>query len=98
MLRLLLLWLCAGNVAFAASDSDFSIRHYYVGRVSPTMSPLEASKQYPPERVKWWEPYPRVHVIDIDPSTDPTKPPALRLHLDAEQKHIWLIAIADPRY
>lgn len=85
-------------VAHAAGTSDYLIQKYRVGRVSPDMAPAEAARQYPAKRVKQWEPFPRVHVIDIDPSADPLKPSSLRIHLDAAQKEIWLITISDPRY
>src|SRR5262249_49395871 len=82
----------------AALTSDYLVQNFHAGKVSIEMTPLEASQQYASSHVKWWEPYPRVHVIDIDPSGSPGVPPAMRLHLDRDQKEIWLIALSDQRY
>lgn len=86
----------------ATTDTDFLVGHFRAGRIAITMTPDVAQKQYPAARVKRWEPYPRVAVIDIDPvssqlSADSSQP-ALRLHLDKDQKQIWLISVGDKRY
>lgn len=79
--------------------SEFLIRDYGVGYVSIHMTPEQAAKRYPAKRVKWWSPYTNVRVIDIDPSPDQNAtPPSIRMHLDRDQKSIWLITIADRRY
>lgn len=82
------------GLAVAAATNDFLVGHFRAGRISIRMSPAEAQKQYPAARVKRWEPYPRVAVIDIDPA----ETPGLRLHLDRDQNKIWLIAVGDKRY
>lgn len=99
MKRAFLLLCFSTQLAFAAAPlPDYLVQNYRAGRISADMTPELASKQYPPERVKWWAPYPRVHVIDIDPTADPNAPAALRLYLDRDQKRIVTIGITDIRF
>lgn len=96
--RVLFFWMGMCGLAAAAVAPDFLIQNYSVGRVSAVMTPAQAAKQYRAQRVKWWEPYRGVHVIDIDPSPNLGTPPAIRINLDRDQKYIWLISISDKRY
>ncbi len=86
-MRIALLLLCSAlSSLHAAGPTQFLIKDHQIGSLRAGMTAADVAKQYPSDRVKVWEPYPRVQVIDVYATTDKTKEPAFRLNLDRSGK------------